>query len=95
MRNLFAYIGKRLINATTPKKLLAVLRRARERGTLSVAHEALRHIGRIFRYAVIAGRAEHGPQPKDGARQGPTAVLAILPVPAGRDISMFRAGALS
>ncbi len=56
MRNLFAYIGKRLINATTPKKLLAVLRRARERGTLSVAHEALRHIGRIFRYAVIAGR---------------------------------------
>ena len=57
--NLFTHIGKRPINAITPKELLAVIRRVEERGALTIAHKALRDTGRIFRYAVITGRAEH------------------------------------
>lgn len=57
--NLFPHIGKRPINAITPRELLAVLRRVEERGALTIAHKALRDAGRIFRYAVVTGRAEH------------------------------------
>ncbi|MBS6828728.1 MAG: integrase arm-type DNA-binding domain-containing protein [Desulfovibrio sp.] len=57
--NLFPHIGKRPINAITPRELLAVLRRVEERGVLTIAHKALRDTGRIFRYAVVTGRAEH------------------------------------
>jgi len=57
--NLFPYVGKRPINAITPRELLTVLRRVEERGALTIAHKALRDTGRIFRYAVVTGRAEH------------------------------------
>ena len=57
--NLFPHIGKRPINAITPKELLAAIRRVEERGALTIAHKALRDTGRIFRYAVVTGRAEH------------------------------------
>ena len=57
--NLFPHIGKRPVNAITPKELLAILRRVEERGALTIAHKALRDTGRIFRYAVVTGRAEH------------------------------------
>ncbi len=57
--NLFPHMGKRPINAITPRELLTVLRRVEERGALTIAHKALRDTGRIFRYAVVTGRAEH------------------------------------
>ena len=57
--NLFPYVGKRPINAITSRELLTVLRRVEERGALTIAHKALRDTGRIFRYAVVTGRAEH------------------------------------
>ena len=57
--NLFPHMGKRPINAITPRELLTVLRRMEERGALTIAHKALRDTGRIFRYAVVIGRAEH------------------------------------
>ncbi len=53
------HVGKRPINAITPRELLTVLRRVEERGALTIAHKALRDTGRIFRYAVVTGRAEH------------------------------------
>ena len=57
--NLFPYVGKRPINAITPRELLTVLRRVEERDALTIAHKALRDTGRIYRYAVVTGRAEH------------------------------------
>ena len=57
--NLFPYIGRRPINAITPRELLAVIRRVEERGALTTAHKVLRDAGRVFRYAVITGRAEY------------------------------------
>ena len=57
--NLFPYVGKRPINAITSRELLTVLRRVEERGALTIAHKAVRDTGRIFRYAVVTGRAEH------------------------------------
>lgn len=57
--NLFPHIGKRPVNAITPRELLTVLRRVEERGALTIAHKALRDAGRIFRYAVVTGRVEH------------------------------------
>ncbi len=57
--NLFPHVGKRPINAITPRELLTVLRRVEERGAQTIAHKALRDTGRIFRYAVVTGRAEH------------------------------------
>ncbi len=57
--NLFPYVGKRPINAITSRELLTVLRRVEERDALTIAHKALRDTGRIFRYAVVTGRAEH------------------------------------
>ncbi|MGE9984122.1 phage integrase central domain-containing protein [Desulfovibrio sp. SGI.169] len=40
------------------ERLLAA-RRVEERGALTIVHKALRDTGRIFRYAVVTGRAEH------------------------------------
>ena len=57
--NLFPYIGRRPINAITPRELLAVIRRVEERGALTIAHKVLRDAGRVFRYAVTTGRAEY------------------------------------
>lgn len=57
--NLFPHMGKRPINAITPRELLTVLRRVEERGTPIIVHKALRDTGWIFRYAVVTGRAEH------------------------------------
>lgn len=57
-KNIFPYMGKRPIGSITARELLGVLRRAEERDALSVVHLALRECGRIFRYAIITGRAE-------------------------------------
>lgn len=57
-KNVFAFIGKRPINAITPRELLGVLRRAEERDALSTVHRVLSECGRIFRYAVVTGRAD-------------------------------------
>ena len=57
-RNIFPYMGKRPIGSITARELLGVLRRVEERDALSVVHLALRECGRIFRDAIITGRAE-------------------------------------
>jgi len=57
-KNVFPYIGKRPIGSITARELLGVLRRVEERDALSTVHRALRDSGRVFRYAIITGRAE-------------------------------------
>lgn len=57
-KNIFPCIGKRPIGGITVRELLGVLRRVEERGALTTVHHTLRECGRIFRYAIITGRAE-------------------------------------
>ncbi len=57
-KNIFPYIGKRPIASITARELLGVLRRPEERNALYTVHRSLRECGRIFRYAIITGRAE-------------------------------------
>lgn len=58
MKRTFSRTWARPIGNITARELLGVLRRAEERDALSVVHLALRECGRIFRYAIITGRAE-------------------------------------
>lgn len=60
-KNLFPWIGKRLIAEIKAPELLAVLRRIESRGALETAHRAMQNCGQVFRYAVATGRAERDP----------------------------------
>jgi len=57
-RDIFPWIGEKLIDEITVPELLTVIRRIEERGALETAHRALGNCGQVFRYAVATGRAE-------------------------------------
>lgn len=57
-RDVFPWIGPRPISDIKPFELLAVLKRIEERGAVETAHRAFQMVGKVFRYAVGAGRAE-------------------------------------
>ncbi|MDL2313670.1 integrase arm-type DNA-binding domain-containing protein [Desulfovibrio sp. OttesenSCG-928-C14] len=57
-RDIFGTLGKRPIKTITAPELLAVLRKIEERGAVETAHRGLSDCGRIFRYAIVTGRAE-------------------------------------
>lgn len=59
--NLFPYIGSRPIADITAAELLSVLRRMESRNALTMARNARSLCSRIFRYALITGRAERNP----------------------------------
>jgi integrase len=56
---LYPSLGNRPVAAITAQELLAVLRRVEARGKNETAHRVRSLAGRIFRYAVATGRAEH------------------------------------
>jgi integrase len=56
---LFPYLGRRPISAITAQKLLGVLRRVEARGRNETAHRVPSLSGRILRFAVATGRAQH------------------------------------
>src|SRR5262249_57978485 len=56
---LLPHLGSRPIAAITAPELLAVLRRVEARGRNETAHRVRSLAGRIFRYAVATGRAQH------------------------------------
>lgn len=56
--DIFPHIGSRPIDTITAPDLLFVLRIIENRGTLDVLHRALQICGRIFRYAIVIGRAD-------------------------------------
>lgn len=60
-RDVFPYIGHRIIADIKAPELLAVLRRIESRGALDTAHRTRNHCGQVFRYAVATGRAERDP----------------------------------
>lgn len=59
--DVFPWIGKRPIAATTAPEVLAMLRRIEGRGALDTAHRAQQNCGQVFRYAVATGRATRDP----------------------------------
>jgi integrase len=56
---LYPYVGSRPITSITAQELLATLRRIEARGTHETAHRVRSLAGRVFRYAVATGRAQH------------------------------------
>ena len=60
-RDVFPYIGHRIIADITAPELLAVLRRVESRGALDTAHRTRNHCGQVFRYAIATGRAVRDP----------------------------------
>jgi integrase len=56
---LYPYIGSRPIASITAQELLAALRRIEARGKHETAHRVRSLAGRVFRYAVATGRAQH------------------------------------
>ena len=58
---IFPWLGSRPISEITPPELLSVLRRIESRGILETAHRTQQNCGKVFRYAIITGRAERDP----------------------------------
>lgn len=58
---IFPWLGGRPISEITPQELLSVLRRIESRGILETAHRTQQNCGKVFRYAIITGRAERDP----------------------------------
>src|SRR6266478_7554506 len=56
---LYPYIGSRPISAVTAQELLTALRRIEARGRHETAHRVRALAGRVFRYGVATGRAQH------------------------------------
>jgi integrase len=56
---LYPYVGSRPVAAITAQELLAALRRIEARGKHETAHRVRALAGRVLRYAVATGRAQH------------------------------------
>jgi integrase len=59
--DIFPWLGNRPIAEIKAPELLTCLRRIEHRGALETAHRALQNCSRVFRYAVVTGRAERDP----------------------------------
>ena len=58
-KNLFPFIGKMPIATIKAPDLLAVAKRIEDRGALYYSHAVMQTCGRVFRYAIATGKAEH------------------------------------
>jgi integrase len=58
-RALYPYLGSRPVAAITAQELLAALRRIEARGKHETAHRVRALAGRVLRYTVATGRAQH------------------------------------
>ena len=57
--NIFPFIGKMPITAIKAPDLLAIARRMEERGAVYYGHRGMQTCGRVFRYGIAIGKAEH------------------------------------
>jgi len=60
-KDVYGWLGSRLVSEITPPQVLAVLRRIEGRGRLETAHRVRVHLSMVFRYAISTGRAERDP----------------------------------
>ncbi len=58
-KDIFPFIGNRSITSIKPQELLTVVRRIELRGAVECAHRIIQYCGKVFRYAIATGRAEH------------------------------------
>ena len=58
-KNVFPFIGKMPIAAIKAPDLLAAAKRIEERGANYYAHAVMQTCGRVFRYGIATGKAEH------------------------------------
>ena len=58
-KDIFPLIGTSPITAIKAPEVLAIARRIEARGALEYAHRAIQYCGKVFRYAIATGRAEH------------------------------------
>ncbi len=58
-KDIFPFIGNRSITTIKPAELLTVVRRIELRGAVEYAHRTMQYCGKVFRYAIATGRAEH------------------------------------
>lgn len=58
---IFPYIGEMPIKNVTPLILLDCLKRIEKRGHIETAHRVKGICGKVFRYAIVTGRAERDP----------------------------------
>lgn len=58
-KNVFPFIGKMPIATIKAPDLLGVAKRIEERGANYYAHAVMQTCGRVFRYAIATGKAEH------------------------------------
>lgn len=57
-KDIFPWLGNRVIKDITAPELLAVLRKIESRGAHEKASRCREYAGRVFRYAIATGRAE-------------------------------------
>ncbi len=57
--NVFPFIGKMPIASIKAPDLLSVARRIEDRGAMYYAHAVMQTCGRVFRYGIATGKAEH------------------------------------
>jgi integrase len=58
-KNIFPFIGKMPIAAVKAPDLLGVAKRIEDRGANYYVHAVMQTCGRVFRYAIATGKAEH------------------------------------
>lgn len=57
-KDVFPWLGSKLMTAIKAPDVLAVLRRIESRGALEIAHRAHQYCSRIFRYGIAIGKCE-------------------------------------
>ncbi|MBK5142873.1 tyrosine-type recombinase/integrase [Budviciaceae bacterium BWR-B9] len=60
-KDIFPYLGQRVVSEIKPLEVLEVLRRIESRGALERMKKVRQSCGQIFRYAIVTGRAETNP----------------------------------
>lgn len=60
-KDIFPWLGDRLVGDITAPELLAVIRKVELRGAVETAHRELAICGQVFRYAIATNRAERDP----------------------------------
>ena len=60
-RHLMPDLGNRPISKIEPYEVLAVLKKIERRGKIETAHRVCSYAARLFRYAIVTGRAKYNP----------------------------------
>ena len=60
-KHLYQYLGNRPVSKIEPYEVLAVLKKIERRGKVETAHRVCSFAARLFRYAIVTGRAKFNP----------------------------------